>query len=727
MLISPVLPSRTAKLIEKTVLQSRHPGLQLDKFIGPCGNQEQQKAALTEVCKATGDNSLLQVLLRRRESVMMSLSARVFRYVTTGSLTLHLARASVAENAGICLHPIYGFAYLPGSGLKGMARAFAERIWLPHQADKADKDVAKSKINEIFGALQTSKGAEASAGLLVFHDAWPERWPQLYVDIVNNHHKDYYAGKGAPGDWEDPTPISFLAIGAGETFCFAISKRSADVPDEWVDLGSMWLAGALTYLGVGAKTNAGYGYFQPARDTVVPQVHVAPLEHKTTMELVSPAFLAGAYQQQEDAELRPATLRGLLRWWWRTMHSGYVDVPTLRRLEASVWGDTKASGAVRLIVEPVAGTVQIMDFDKRAIQRQSRLKAPPNNKTTQGLGYHSRGMDEKGRRRCYVAPGAKWSVRFMARPSSYPNDDTKDARHISSEVILKQAQAALWLLCHYGGVGSKSRKGFGSFADQPGLDLDGCKRIAAEFRAKCGVSGHFDERQAESPSLEQMLPLLEQPVNWKDPWFALDQVGYSAQDFAKRYKHRREKMALGLPREIGYPQSGTFHPATPVVNRHAAPVHYHLGKSSDGKLVVRVVAFPAGKLPNLAQSRAMLEKLLAYLAEDLVRRNRENNEPRTSPFNNPAPSFKGHNSVRTEANRQMHTAKIPKAGERVEAILMAEKTAKGGWKARHEFTGLCGPIQNTRDVPVDCQPGSRVILEVASVNAREMSFRWPKH
>ncbi len=56
----------------------------------------------------------------------------------SGPLTLHLARASALENAGLCLHPIYGFAFLPGTGLKGLARAYAETVWLPSQTDPAE-------------------------------------------------------------------------------------------------------------------------------------------------------------------------------------------------------------------------------------------------------------------------------------------------------------------------------------------------------------------------------------------------------------------------------------------------------------------------------------------------------------------------------------------------------------------------------------------------------------
>jgi CRISPR-associated protein Cmr6 len=36
------------------------------------------------------------------------------------------------------------------------------------------------------------KDDNARVSAVVFHDAWPTAWPSLIVDIVNNHHPDYY-------------------------------------------------------------------------------------------------------------------------------------------------------------------------------------------------------------------------------------------------------------------------------------------------------------------------------------------------------------------------------------------------------------------------------------------------------------------------------------------------------------------------------------------------------
>jgi CRISPR-associated protein Cmr6 len=68
---------------------------------------------------------------------------------------------------------------------------------------------------------------------------------------------------------------------------------------------------------------------------------------------------------------------------------------------------------------------------------------------------------------------------------------------------------------------------------------------------------------------------------------------------------------------------------------------------------------------------------------------------------------------------------LPKPGDRVEATLLEERTKKGGWKARHEPSGVAGPIQNSADVPAGAKPGDRLMLEVAPAAPREIAFRVP--
>ena len=67
---------------------------------------------------------------------------------------------------------------------------------------------------------------------------------------------------------------------------------------------------------------------------------------------------------------------------------------------------------------------------------------------------------------------------------------------------------------------------------------------------------------------------------------------------------------------------------------------------------------------------------------------------------------------------------IPRPGERVEVVLLDERTKKGGWKARHESSGLEGPVQNSNEVPADKKAGERIAVEIRIAKGKESGFRF---
>jgi CRISPR type III-B/RAMP module RAMP protein Cmr6 len=73
-----------------------------------------------------------------------------------------------------------------------------------------------------------AQAEKSGAGAVVFHDAWPCRWPTLFVDVVAVHHPKYYQAEDdkvpPPGDWEDPIPTTFLAVSPGTEFAFAVAR-----------------------------------------------------------------------------------------------------------------------------------------------------------------------------------------------------------------------------------------------------------------------------------------------------------------------------------------------------------------------------------------------------------------------------------------------------------------------------------------------------------------------
>ncbi len=700
-----------------------HPGLILDKFAYRAEDQSFFRHTIDKVVEENNrDHPEFAVLFGRWAATLCENS---FTGTTAGPLTLHLARASALENAGICLHRVYGFVFLPGSGLKGLARAFACEIWLGEQPDK---DAAWKTICEVFGTApspwlndlakrhEQPAPKDARAGSVIFHDAWPEKWPKLVTDILNSHHPEYYAGmtkdrrpNPPPGDWEDPIPVYFLSVEPGTNFRFAIAPRRvgeevmtiAGEAVNVVEQARAWLIGGLTQLGAGAKTASGYGDFTVTDPAVAPVVSAKRPSFTATLELVTPAFLAGAKQQQEDCDLRPSTLRGQLRWWWRTMHAGFVSVEDLRKMEAAIWGDTKTGGAVRVTVRKVAGE-KPKPYDRQKVMRESRVPQP-NDGSIPGLTYHSYGMDEAKGRRWYVEPGAQWSVVVTARASRF------GPQRIAPDVVLRQATAALRLLCQYGGVGAKARKGFGSFRDLPGFDLAAVKAAGEEFRTACGLGGGpFIEAAARSSSLEQMLTMADVPTGGTAHWVALDQLAASVQQFIKGVQPKHARKWLGTPRK----QKGQGAFGLPLAHeqRHASPALYHFAKEVSGVLVARAVGFPAAELPNATDSRLILTDLLAALSADLPPRFARPEIVSRMGVPPPRPAAPSRPVGPALAKGQRVTARITAIGK---GLPSAEALGHAG-------IVLGAPKGLAKDAEVE------VLIEQVPTGTKPIVFKWPK-
>jgi CRISPR-associated protein Cmr6 len=96
---------------------------------------------------------------------------------------------------------------------------------------------------------------------LIFLDGVPVTPPQIERDVLNPHYAAYYGGSEnvPPADYLSPRPVFFLAVGRESLFSFGVASASGDQDSANRVVG--WLQGALTELGVGAKTTAGYGYW----------------------------------------------------------------------------------------------------------------------------------------------------------------------------------------------------------------------------------------------------------------------------------------------------------------------------------------------------------------------------------------------------------------------------------------------------------------------------------
>ena len=92
-----------------------------------------------------------------------------------------------------------------------------------------------------------------------------------------------------------------------------------------------------------------------------------------------------------------------------------------------------------------------------------------------------------------------------------------------------------------------------------------------------------------------------------------------------------------------------------------------------------------------------------------------------------------NSAANAKAKRQERFSKrlpgLPKSGNLVQCVLLAEKTRRGGWRARLVKLGLDGPITNHENVPSDAAPNQSVTLRIGAVSddGRHLQFVWQPH
>ncbi len=178
---------------------------------------------------------------------------RIVRTGTSQGRVLCGMGAPTPTENGLTLHAVHGTPILPGSSLKGIARAWCHRVL----HDDPEWGPGGTSFHVMFGRAP-GKGREegGESGVLRFLDAlWvPGGQAPWAAEILTPHHSHYYRGDRPPDGIEGPNPVTFLA--AQGTFRFVIEG-----PEGWVERGAEILALALAEQGVGAKSRAGYGRF----------------------------------------------------------------------------------------------------------------------------------------------------------------------------------------------------------------------------------------------------------------------------------------------------------------------------------------------------------------------------------------------------------------------------------------------------------------------------------
>lgn len=317
------------------------------------------------------------------------------------------------------------------------------------------------------------------------------------------------------------------------------------------------------------------------------------------MRIVTPLFMGGA-EPSVLAEVRAPALKGTLRYWYR------VADPAYRDHEFEIFGSTCAQSSFLLRAPVVRGN-------------NERFKASVS--TGMGyLGFSMRG-DKKSPPRPYLPPGRELGFEMIFR---------KEPR----EYGLRAVAASWWLMALLGGLGARSRRGFGSLeiTGWPGefeLPVPAPDKTVKEWWDRFNAGLKLIRRWFPgSPDLTRTVLSGARfylfKSGYKDYQGALNRLGTELKEFRSQLS-RLDRTALGLPMVVQGKGTyeGTEH------KRSASPVFFRVVRI--GGMYYPLVAVLKAPLLEAGEKIAYSGKRLSPPDRDAVlgdfcRRMKENSQ-----------------------------------------------------------------------------------------------------
>jgi CRISPR-associated protein Cmr1 len=300
--------------------------------------------------------------------------------------------------------------------------------------------------------------------------------------------------------------------------------------------------------------------------------------------VVTPAFLGGA--DVSHAELRPPSIKAALRFWYRAVDPEFSRRATRQApvRESLLFGATEnGAGQSKVLLAVLDEKLRhLKSSDIRWDQfAEGRGRHAKNGLTYLGYPLRPRHVDDGVR--TALAPDSTFTLRLVLRPGGGDLGE-QEARGLIS---------AAWLLGHLGGLGARSRRGFGSLAldewsaqgpDAKPLD-DAMRRLplgprlqdhGAWERAWTGVRdafqhwfGPFPEQpnRLQNPNLGPRTRSMVSPERFPaGEWpKAMDKAGRRLQDFRSRRKPDYNLVKAHLLAATGKPGGKLLQDAPPRV------------------------------------------------------------------------------------------------------------------------------------------------------------------
>lgn len=275
------------------------------------------------------------------------------------------------------------------------------------------------------------------------------------------------------------------------------------------------------------------------------------------LEVVTPMFLGGA--NTAKAELRAPSIKGMLRFWWRAS-CGIADLTEMKEKESEIFGSTEEKSKVTISIETKGDSISNDLFKGKTFKPKGK-SFTANILHYLGFGAVIYDKNVNGKQRVdksYITVKSKFNLQLS----------TLDSHSIEVEQALKY-------FITFGGLGAKSRNGFGSIY---------CEELILEKLLKS------DNELLNYTAFSKYSKIIKfQKTNsWED---ALSDAGLAYKDgrLSLERKHSFEKRGLIAKPIIAKNENI---PKDIAEGRHAKPYFLHVNKLQSGKYQGQILFMP---------------------------------------------------------------------------------------------------------------------------------------
>lgn len=197
-----------------------------------------------------------------------------------------------------------------------------------------------------------------------------------------------------------------------------------------------------------------------------------------TCETITPMFLSGA--DGSTPELRPPSIKGALRFWWRAMNGHLANtanggIPNLLQEDERLFGGVNSGGKSSVLV-------RVFDREEKFIDGQKLQTYAEYDRNNRKVPYQKEGL-------AYL-----YYVLLNQKLKGLEGFDVETTFKVSLESKsledLRKGVAAFWLFIYLGGLGSRARRGAGAITVCPnGIeDKDNILDNFIQFKPQNGIS-----------------------------------------------------------------------------------------------------------------------------------------------------------------------------------------------------------------------------------------------